>query len=76
MCEQLFAKTKVVQKNLKSIKRTRKNYISKKKEIIRNGLARRRNVKMKKIRKILGEREKCKHVTCNKKLRKYKYKMV
>lgn len=48
MCEQLFAKTKVVQKNLKSIKRTRKNYISKKKEIIRNGLARRRNVKMKK----------------------------
>ena len=28
---------------------------------------------MKKIRKILGEREECKHVTCNKKLRKYKY---
>lgn len=48
MCEQLFAKTKVVQKNLKSIKRTRKNYISKKKEIIRNGVARRRNVKNKK----------------------------
>lgn len=46
--EQLFAKTKVVQKNQKSIKRTRKNYICKKKEIIRNGVARRRNVKNKK----------------------------
>lgn len=56
MCEQLFAKTKVVQKNLKSIKRTRKNYISKKKEIIRNGVARRRNVKMKKNKKNFGRK--------------------
>ena len=56
MCEQLFAKTKVVQKNLKSIKRTRKNYRSKKKEIIRNGVARRRNVKMKKNKKNFGRK--------------------